>query len=103
MTSGKTMIVQRVFHHVKPGRGGDFLALVASMPASLLRQAAVRTYTASIGRPASTVCHEFEFADLDELDRVWAAWWADPATPNYMAAYWRLVDTQYSEVWYLEN
>ena len=95
------MIIQRVFHEVKSGRIGEFLALLKSQPESVLSRATKRTYTASIGPPAHTVCHELEFADLAELDRVWAAWWADPKTPAYMAKYWELVEGGHSEVWEL--
>ena len=98
------MIVQRVFHRVKPGRVGEFLDLMKSQSASALTGPTKRTYTAHIGPSGYTVCHELEFADLAELDQVWAAWWADPETPVYMEKFWALVEGGgHNEVWDLQE
>ena len=97
------MIVQRVFHEVKAGHLGEFLALMKSQPESVLSRQTYRTYTAHIGPSSHTVCHELEFGDLAELDQVWAAWSADPETPAYMEKYWSLVEGGHNEVWDLEE
>jgi hypothetical protein len=99
----ETVIVQRIFHAVKQGRVDDFLALMKSNPDSVLNLATKRTYTSYIGR-FNTVCHELEFESLDELDKCWAQWWADPETPAYMEKYHELTERGgSSEVWTLEE
>ena len=95
------MIVQRVTHHVKQGRQAEFLALGKSKPDSVLSQATTRTYLPNIVPDTSVVVHEAEFEDLAELDKTWAAWWADPDTPAYMEEYNELVESAGSEVWTL--
>ena len=97
------MIVQRTIHRAKPGHVGDFLELGKSTPNSPLSLATKRTYTASVGVEATTVCHELEFEDLAELDQTWAAWWADPRTPAFMEKYWALVEGGHNEVWNMEE
>lgn len=97
------MIVQRVFNRVKAGRTGEFLALAKSNPDSALSLVTRRTYTPHIGPSVHTICHEAEFESLDEMDKVWATWWADPETPAYMEKFWSLVEDAYSEVWNLEE
>ena len=97
------MIVQRVIHHVKQGRMDEFLALMKSKPDSVLNQATKRTYTSHIVPVMSTVVHEMEYEDLAEMEKTWAAWWADPGTPTYMKEYYKLVKSSGSEVWNLED
>ena len=95
------MIVQRVYTKVKAGKLAEYLELMESRPDMILRRVTKRDYTANIGAPIQTVCHEAEFEDLDAMDKVWAEWWADPETPAYMEKFWAVVDDARSEVWNL--
>lgn len=97
------MIVHRMTHHVKQGRIGEFLALMKSNPSPVLIQALRRTYTPYKDPAISTVVHELEFEDSDELDKTWKAWWADPDTPAYMEKVNNLVESASNEYWTLEE
>ena len=96
------MIVQRVTVHVKQGRVGEFLALAKSKD-SVLTRATKRTYTPNIAPDNNVVVFEAELEDLAEMDKVWAAWWADPDTPAYMEEWNKLVMGSGSELWNLEE
>ena len=93
------MIVQRVTHRVKQGCMDEFLALIKRMQTVENK----RTYTPNIVPDASVVVNEMEVEDLAELDKAWAAWWADPKTPAYMEEYNKLTEGWGSEVWNLED
>ena len=95
------MIVQRVITQVKRGRRADLLALWKSKSESVLSQATKRMYLPNIVPDASVVAAELEFEDLAELEKTWAAWWADPDTPAFMEEYNKLVESVGSEVWTL--
>ena len=96
------MIVQRVTHYVRRGQRREFLALMKSKD-SVLTKATKRTYSPFIAPAGNVVVHEAEFEDLAELDKTWAAWWADTDTPAFMAEYNKLVKNNGSEIWTLEE
>ena len=95
------MFVQRITHYVKLGCHAEFMALMRSKD-SVLTKATKRTYSPFI-TPDAVVVHEAEFEDLAELEKTWAAWWAEPDTPAFMEQYNKLVKNNGSEIWTLED
>jgi len=95
------MIVERYSWKVKPFCMDKIVELVKAEVATWDKPPKWRVYTSNIGRE-NTIAMEFEFENLAEMEKYWAAWVAKPETAEYDKKWNELVETGIgNEIWNL--
>jgi hypothetical protein len=51
-----------------------------------------RAYTPELGQPWDEVVLEWEYENLTDYEQMWAKWWAQPTTPEYMKKWSELAE-----------
>ena len=85
------MIVHRITVHYKLGKLNEAVVLLQEEVKRARFPHAVRFYIPKFGVSDTTI-GEFEFETVDELDRFWEAWEADPETKPFVEKYDQLIE-----------